>query len=76
MVARRSRAHAGSATQRPKLPMSYGKRKRRSLGTHQSLQSADVAAEKVKREGGANGVVELPKWGNQKRVGRKRGEVE
>ena len=32
-----SEAHTGSTTQRPKLPTSYSKRKRRSLGTHRSL---------------------------------------
>ena len=48
------------------------------MGTHQSLQSADVAAEKVKREGGANGVGELPNWGKMGESGKEeeKGEVE
>jgi hypothetical protein len=46
MAARWSGAHVGNATQRPKLPTSYGKRKGKSLGTHQSLQAADVTTEK------------------------------
>ena len=69
---RQSGAHSGSATQRPKLPMSYGKRKRRSLGTHQSLQSARDIAEKEKREGGADGAGELPNWAKWKKVERRR----
>ena len=74
MVAWRSGAHAGSATQRPKLPTSYVKWKRRSLGTHRSLQSARGIAVKEKREGNADGARELPNWGKWKKVERRRGK--
>ena len=42
------------------------------MGTHRSLQSADVAAEKEKRGGGANGTGEFPNWEKWEKVERKR----
>jgi hypothetical protein len=74
MVARRSRADTGSTTQRPRLPTSYSKRKRRSLGTHRLLHLAKDVVEKENRGGGANGAGELPNWGKWNgRDGRARG---
>jgi hypothetical protein len=67
-------AHAGSATQRPKLPTIYSKRKRGILGTHQSLQSVRDAVGMVRGGDGANGAGELLKWGKVEEGAKRRGK--
>ena len=74
MAVLRSRAHAGSATQRPILPSNYGKRKRGSSETHRSLQSARDTVEKKEGEGSADGAGELQKGKKWKKRGKRRGK--
>jgi hypothetical protein len=76
MVAWRSGVHVSNALQRPRLPTIYRKRKRRSLGTHRSLQLARDVAEKEKRGGGTVGAGVLPNWGIVEEKGKDEGKGE